>query len=367
MNEFEEIDKENIDNGGAIALKGFNYQNAVASLIAILNYDRDNFLLFVETKDDIEVDVEDKHFFIQVKGQHLSLSSLLNIKKNDKGIKNCIFSKNIKKNHPKASYHIVLLGLKKDQNSLIEATEATIFSEEYLYSSEQKTKIIQKLKDILNEVHKSLLSISFDDDLKASLATRLKKQYEITHGRTSYQLEKSKNELSDVEQKQKKLLDLLIAETISADIYRNKNAEYEMQKIDLQNKIQSLQAPDTSVERAIDKVLNFSQNSYEIFKSSQIEEKRRILNIVFANFFMEGKNPVISMRKNFNLLSNLGGCQDWCPGEDSNFHCLRQHAPEACASTNFATRASITDILLSHFKINCKHLFQKIIKISIRI
>ena len=29
----------------------------------------------------------------------------------------------------------------------------------------------------------------------------------------------------------------------------------------------------------------------------------------------------------------------WCPGEDSNFHCLRQHAPEACASTNFATRA----------------------------
>ena len=134
----------------------------------------------------------------------------------------------------------------------------------------------------------------------------------------SYQLEKSKNELSDVEQKQKKLLDLLIAETISADIYRNKNAEYEIQKIDLQNKIQSLQAPDTSVERAIDKVLNFSQNSYEIFKSSQIEEKRRILNIVFANFFMEGKNPVISMRKNFNLLSNLGGCQDWCRKVDSN-------------------------------------------------
>ena len=68
----------------------------------------------------------------------------------------------------------------------------------------------------------------------------MNKQYETTHGRTSYQLEKSKNELSDVEQKQKKLLDLLIAETISADIYRNKNAEYEMQKIDLQNKIQSL-------------------------------------------------------------------------------------------------------------------------------
>lgn len=222
-------------------------------------------------------------------------------------------------------------------------------------------------KVLLKEVEKSLSSIHFDDDLKAALAVRLKKQYETTHGNTYYQLEKNRNELADVEENQKKLLDLLIAGTVSAEIYRNKNAEYEAAKIELQAKIEKLQTPDTSVERAIDKVLNFSQNSFAIFKSSQIEEKRRILNIVFANFFMDGKNPEISMRKNFSLLSNLGGCKDWCPGEDSNFHCLRQHAPEACASTNFATRAAITDILLTHFKIKCKHLFYNIVKISIRI
>lgn len=222
-------------------------------------------------------------------------------------------------------------------------------------------------KVLLKDVEKHLSSIHFDDDLKSALAIRLKKQYEATHGNTYYQLEKNRNELADVEENQKKLLDLLIAGTVPADVYRSKNAEYETAKIELQVKIEKLQTPDTSVERAIDKVLNFSQNSFAIFKSSQIEEKRRILNIVFANFFMDGKNPEISMRKNFKLLSKIGACKDWCPGEDSNFHCLRQHAPEACASTNFATRASITDILLSHFKINCKHLFQKIIKISIRI
>ena len=58
--------------------------------------------------------------------------------------------------------------------------------------------------------------------------------------------------MSDVEQKQKKLLDLLIAETISADIYRNKNAEYEMQKIDLQNKIQSLEQKLEDVMSKVD-------------------------------------------------------------------------------------------------------------------
>lgn len=148
MNKIVSVDDEEVDNGGAIALKGFNYQNAVASLIAILNYDKDNFLLFIETKDDIEVDIEDKHVFIQVKGQSLSLTNLLSIENKNSDNKKCIFSKNIKKNHPKALYHIVLLSLKNDQKDVIEASENTVFSEEYLYSDEQQNKIIQKLKEI---------------------------------------------------------------------------------------------------------------------------------------------------------------------------------------------------------------------------
>lgn len=219
----------------------------------------------------------------------------------------------------------------------------------------------------MKEVDKGLSSIRFDDELKSALADKLKHQYEIQNGNTYYHLNKSRDELEDITIKQRKMIDLLIDGTISKEDYRQRNIEFESLKSDLKFKISKMENPDTNVDKAIDKVLNFSQNSFAIFKSSQIEEKRRILNIVFANFFMDGKNPEISMRKNFSLLSNLGGCKDWCPGEDSNFHCLRQHAPEACASTNFATRASITDILLSHFKINCKHLFQKIIKISIRI
>jgi len=178
-------------------------------------------------------------------------------------------------------------------------------------------------KILLKEVEKALASIHFDDDLKAALAIRLKKQYEATHGNTYYQLEKNRNELADVEEKQKKLLDLLIAGTVPAEVYCSKNAEYETAKIELQARIEKLQTPDTSVERAIDKVLNFSQNSFEIFKSSQIEEKRRILNIVFANFLMDGKNPEISMRKNFSLLSNLGGCKDWCSEVDELLNSVR--------------------------------------------
>lgn len=175
-------------------------------------------------------------------------------------------------------------------------------------------------KILLKEVEKALASISFDDELKLALADALKKRYEATHGNNHYQLEKNRKQLADVEENQKKLLDLLIAGTVSAEVYRSKNTEYETAKIELQAKIEQLQTPDNSVERAIDKVLNFSQNSFAIFKSSKIEEKRRILNIVFSNFLLDGKNVEISMSKNFKLLSKIGACEDWCPEEDSNFH-----------------------------------------------
>ena len=155
--------------------------------------------------------------------------------------------------------------------------------EPYIFRGLVRCKHCEKV--LLKDVEKHLSSIHFDDDLKSALAIRLKKQYEATHGNTYYQLEKNRNELADVEEKQKKLLDLLIAGTVPAEVYRSKNAEYETAKIELQAKIEKLQTPDTSVERAIDKVLNFIQNSFAIFKSSQIEEKRAYFKYRFCELF----------------------------------------------------------------------------------
>ena len=132
-------------------------------------------------------------------------------------------------------------------------------------------------RTLLKEVDKGLSSIRFDDELKSALADRLKHQYKIQNENTYYHL----------------------------------NIEFESLKSDLKFKISKMENPDTNVDKAIDNILNFSKNSFAIFKSSQIEEKRRILNIVFANFLMDGKNPEISMHKNFKLLSKIGACEDY--------------------------------------------------------
>lgn len=67
-----------IDNGGAVAIKGFNYQKASIILVMINNYHRDNFSVIPEAEDDFQVHVDGKNIFIQVKGEKsITLSKLI--------------------------------------------------------------------------------------------------------------------------------------------------------------------------------------------------------------------------------------------------------------------------------------------------
>ena len=175
-------------------------------------------------------------------------------------------------------------------------------------------------KMLLEEVGKHLSSIVLDDEIKTALSKKLKHHYELKNQKTYYYLEKLKNELEELGEKQNKLLDLLLKGIINEDIYKQQITDITSKKIELKETISKIENPNSSVVDAIDKVLNISNNSYRIFKSSRIEEKRRILKNVFLNFFMEGKNPLITMYKHYNLLSKIGDCQDWCSGKDLNLH-----------------------------------------------
>ena len=126
-------------------------------------------------------------------------------------------------------------------------------------------------------------------------------------------------------------MDLLITNTIDKETYHLKNNEYENSKIEIENRLEKIKQPKVSIDEAIDNILNFSENSYNIFKSVKTDEKRKILNLIFSNFLLDGKNVEISMRKAYNLLSEIGGCIEWWILQDSN---LRPDRYERPALTN---------------------------------
>lgn len=151
--------------GGAFAIKGFNYQKAIISLIAILNYRKEGFEIFVENQEDVEVRLKDSHTFIQIKGSPLSIKSLTKVDKNNKSI----LGKNLRADNDKARYKIVTLDnfANADKVKLIDSGENLIFKNVYKYSDNQKENIIKKLKiegfseeDLKNKLSTSYLYFS---------------------------------------------------------------------------------------------------------------------------------------------------------------------------------------------------------------
>ncbi|WP_026702928.1 hypothetical protein [Salibacterium aidingense] len=131
-----------IDNGGAFAIKGFNFQKASIALIAIKNFDKSNFQVYVEAKEDFQVEFDQFQAFIQVKSKKLTLNKILNNKELIL-YKNIISSKVVNSN---TKYKIITKDFSEnDLRNMVVDNDGEICAPLYTYNEKQFKEIINKL------------------------------------------------------------------------------------------------------------------------------------------------------------------------------------------------------------------------------
>lgn len=142
------------ENGGAEAIKGFNFQKANLILIAINNYLKENFQIYIEAEDDIVVSYTGYKAYIQVKKQKHSISTLT--KKKTKKIKNSegeeitiyedsIFEKNLMNGSDADTFKIIVKEIATtDLKKFQEVKSGNIFNSNF--SPNQNTNTILKSK-----------------------------------------------------------------------------------------------------------------------------------------------------------------------------------------------------------------------------
>ena len=130
------------DNGGANAIKGMNYQNAVISLVAIRNYEKEGFELILEADDDFEVLYDNYHAYIQVKGeQKMSLSKMLNQKKEGGKEKKSMLDKHFKVGDSKSIYKFVVYNFTQSDLDKMKGTDDELFNSSLKLSKAQEERI----------------------------------------------------------------------------------------------------------------------------------------------------------------------------------------------------------------------------------
>ncbi|WP_281203178.1 dsDNA nuclease domain-containing protein [Cytobacillus kochii] len=131
-----------IDNGGAIAIKGFNYQKASIILVMIHNFEKDNFIVIPESREDFEIHLEQDTYFIQVKGtKKLSIGKL----KSRPSGKASIIEKNLSPGTDGDIRKIFLWDVATTTKNELISQDGTLVPIRHSLSTEQKTEIINDL------------------------------------------------------------------------------------------------------------------------------------------------------------------------------------------------------------------------------
>lgn len=146
------------ENGGAIAIKGFNYQKASIILVMIQNYEKDNFKVIPESSDDFEIQLEDTTFFVQVKGtSKLSIKNMIRRTKKKSGeLIPSIIEKNLAPGNDVDRRKIFLWDLIETTKKELISHDGDLVTPTYSLSENQKEDIEKSLH--LNDQQKNRIN-----------------------------------------------------------------------------------------------------------------------------------------------------------------------------------------------------------------
>lgn len=166
------------DNGGAIAIKGFNFQKAVAILVMLYNFDNGTFILTPESEEDFVVKTHNLVYYVQVKSiKSLSLAKMLNQQKDKKNSPitgSSIIEKNLVPGQTADHRKIIVSDLiESTKSNLIEVASGLSIRPSYTWSNKQKQKINSELN--LNSDQKTrvnsqeIFKSPFPDDMTSAI------------------------------------------------------------------------------------------------------------------------------------------------------------------------------------------------------
>ncbi len=129
---------------------------------------------------------------------------------------------------------------------------------------------------------------------------------------------KVKVEYEKVQIRIKRARDLFLDSQFSKEEYDETILGLTIEKQNLETKLARLSKADEEFNKSLTTIFELASKAYELFKSSDGEEKRQIIKILFPNLILEGEKLDFTLQKPFDLFVNLGESPNWLPGQGSN-------------------------------------------------
>ena len=127
-----------------------------------------------------------------------------------------------------------------------------------------------------------------------------------------------RKELDKVQNRLSRMYDDKLDGVIDDELYQQKFKEMKAKQQDIMSKMQKHVKADEAFYITATTVLNLASRARELFESSEVDEKRQLLNFVFQNLVLEGEKLAHTLREPFSLIMNMKACPSGWGQLDSN-------------------------------------------------
>lgn len=183
-------------------------------------------------------------------------------------------------------------------------------------------KVYVPEKTVLEEIKTVFKSIRIDDDILKVITEHLKESHKAEKDYQSNAIKELHKESSRIQVKLDRLLDLLLDKSITTDDYDRKCQELKTRQYSINDQVKKHLKADETFKVTVNTVFSIASMAYELFESSKIEQKRKLINYVFSNLELEGATLRYSLRKPFDLMVDCSTRSEWLEQPESN-HLLR--------------------------------------------
>ncbi len=150
-------------------------------------------------------------------------------------------------------------------------------------------------------------------DVLEAINEELKKSVKTKHNHQTQEINNLTNQLEQTQNRLKRARTLHLDNELQKEGYQEMTTELEVERQNLTTRLQFLQKDDKEFSKNISTIFEIASKSHNIFKSSELDEKRRIINILLLNLEMNAEKLVFTVRKPFDLIVDLGKCHTWLP------------------------------------------------------
>ena len=114
------------------------------------------------------------------------------------------------------------------------------------------------------------------------------------------------------------LLDALVYGSITRDEHDKKAYELKQRQKEINKQLSNFDGADEEFSMSLKMLLDLVQNAGLLFRSSNLEQKRKLINLVFQNLSLKAGKVDYTLVKPFELFLDEAKCTRWRPRVDSN-------------------------------------------------